>query len=96
MTDILLDDTGDIKFENGDFAIGFSDDQHQQNIIVANKGEFKEFPELGVGIVQMLSDDDYTDTLIEVKKNLQYDGMSVTNVKFEEPGKLTIDGKYKV
>lgn len=96
MTDLLLDENGDAKFVDGDFATGYSDDQHQQHILLANKGEFKEFPELGVGIVQMLADDDYTDMLIEAKKNLQYDGMTINNIKIEEGGKLGIYGKYKV
>ena len=94
MTDLLLDNTGDLKFENGDFATGFSDNQHQQHILLANKGEFKEFPEIGVGIVQMLADDEYTDVLIEAKKNLQYDGMKINNIKFEQDGKLNIYGSY--
>jgi len=94
MTDFLLDDDGDIKIANGDLFAGRSDEQHQQHIIIANKGEFKEFPELGVGIVQLFGDDDYTNILIETKKNLQYDGMTVRNVKFENGGNLTIYGEY--
>lgn len=94
MTDILTDDNGDLLIQNGDIVIGESDNQHQVDIILSNKGEYKEFPEIGVGIVQMLSDDDPMSVLIEIKKNLQYDGMKVDNVKFEENGKITIDGSY--
>ncbi|MPT33735.1 MAG: oxidase [Flavobacterium sp.] len=95
MTDIILDDKGDLSFKNGDIEIGYSDNQHQEHILLANKGEYREFPELGVGIVQMLDDDDYMSVLIEAKKNLEYDGMKISNIKFEENGNLTIDGKYK-
>jgi hypothetical protein len=95
MTDLLLDSNGDISFKNGDLDIGFSDNQHQEHILLANKGEFREFPEIGVGITAMISDDDYTDMLIEIKKNLQYDGMKINNVKFDNDGKLDIDGYYK-
>ena len=95
MTDLLLDSDGDLSFKNGDLDIGFSDNQHQEHILLANKGEFREFPEIGVGIIAMLSDDDYTDMLIEIKKNLQYDGMKINNVKFDNYGKLDIDGYYK-
>lgn len=95
MTDLLLDSDGDLSFKNGDLDIGFSDNQHQEHILLANKGEFREFPEIGVGIIAMLSDDDYTDMLIEIKKNLQYDGMKINNVKFDNDGKLDIDGYYK-
>ena len=95
MNDILLEENGDLSIKNGDFDIGFSDNQHQEHILLANKGEFKEFPEIGVGIAAMLSDDDYTDMLIEIKKNLEYDGMKIKNVKFDETGNLDIDGYYK-
>lgn len=94
MEDVLTDKNGDLLFANGDIAIGYSDNQHQEHIIIGNKGDFKESPEIGVGIFQMLSDDNPMGVLIEIKKNLQYDGMKVKNVKFEENGKITIDGQY--
>jgi hypothetical protein len=94
MNDILLDSNGDLSFKNGDLEIGYSDNQHQEHILIANKGEFREFPELGVGIIQMLNDDDYLPVLIEAKKNLEYDGMKINNIKFEENGNLNIDGSY--
>jgi hypothetical protein len=95
MNDLLLDENGDLSIVNGDFDIGFSGNQHQEHILLANKGEYKEFPELGVGIAAMLGDDDYTDMLIEIKKNLEYDGMKIKNVRFDENGNLDIDGNYK-
>lgn len=93
MIDILIDE--DLEFEDGDFAIGISDKQHIKHILKAFKGEFKEFPELGVGIEQMINDDNYMDVLIEAKKNLQYDGVEVKNIKFTNEGKLNVDGEYK-
>lgn len=95
MYDIILNENNDLDIENGDFVIGKADNQHQKHILIATKGEYKEFPELGVGISKMLSDDDFTDMLIEAKKNLQYDGMDVENISFNKSGKLIIDGKYK-
>ena len=93
MIDILIDE--DLEFEDGDFAIGISDKQHIKHILKAFKGEFKEFPELGVGIEQMINDDNYMDILIEAKKNLQYDGVEVKNIKFTDEGKLNVDGRYE-
>ena len=93
MIDILIDE--DLEFEDGDFAIGISDKQHIKHILKAFKGEFKEFPELGVGIEQMINDDNYMDVLIEAKKNLQYDGVEVKNIKFTDEGKLNVDGRYE-
>lgn len=94
MKDILTDENGDLLIKNGDLLIDYSDNQHQEHIILANKGDFKETPEIGVGIAQLISDDDPMSVLIDIKKNLQYDGMNVRNVKFEEDGKITIDGSY--
>jgi hypothetical protein len=95
MNDFLLDENGDLLIENGDFVIGDSSSQHQKDILMATKGEFKEFPEIGVGIEAMLFDDDYMDFLIEAKKNLEYDGMDINNIEFTAEGSLNIDGKYK-
>lgn len=95
MTDLLLDHNNALVIENGDFMIGRSDEQHQKHILLANKGEYKAHPEVGVGIVEMLGDDAYTESLIEIKKQLQYDGMVIKNVSYNENGKLIIDGNYK-
>jgi hypothetical protein len=95
MTDILLDETNNLIIKDGDFVLGYSDNQHQIHILRANKGEIKDFPELGVGIEQILDDDEPIDILIEAKKNLEYDGMKINNIKFEENGNLNIDGYYK-
>lgn len=94
MTDILLDENNDVLIKDGDFVIGRSDEQHQAHIIIANKGEYKAHPEVGVGIQDMLNNDDYTEILIEVKKQLQYDGMRINNVTYGQNGKLNIDGEY--
>ena len=94
MQDILLDENGDLLIENGDLVIGFSDNQHQLDILTATKGEFKEHPEVGVGIHEMLSDDAFTETILEAKKQLEYDGMSITDIILKNDGTLTIDGEY--
>ena len=94
MTDFLLDENGDLDLTNGDLNLGYSDNQHQEHILLANKGEFREFPEIGVGIDKMLSDDDYIPVLIEMKKNLEYDGMKIKNIKIDDNGNLDIDGSY--
>jgi hypothetical protein len=49
--DILFSDTdGTLLYANGDFAVGKSDEQHFQAIIVSEKGHFKNAPYIGVGI----------------------------------------------
>lgn len=94
MQDILLDENGDLLIENGDLVIGFSDNQHQLDILLANKGEFKEHPEVGVGIEIMIDDDGFTETILEAKKQLEYDGMTIEDIILKSDGTLTIDGEY--
>jgi len=50
--DILLDDTADLSFKNGDLEVGASDEQHVILIVNTMPGSFKQFPLLGVGIIQ--------------------------------------------
>ena len=93
MKDILIDNNNDLRLStDGDFEVGYSDNQQQKAILTTEKGEWKEHPEVGVGIAQMLADDLYTEMLIEVKKQLEYDGMQINDVALQEGGKLLIDG----
>ena len=95
MKDILIDNNNDLRLSaDGDFEIGYSYNQQQMAILTTEKGEWKEHPEVGVGIAQMLADDLYTEMLIEVKKQLEYDGMQINDVALQEGGKLLIDGTY--
>jgi hypothetical protein len=94
MKDILIDDNNDLRLLAGDFEVGHSDNQQQKAILTTEKGEWKEHPEVGVGIAQMLADDLYTEVLIEIKKQLEYDGMQINDVALKEGGKLLIDGQY--
>ena len=93
MKDFLFKD--DLQITNGDLAIGESDNQHQEHILKAFKGEYKKTPEIGVGIEQMLNEDSPVSFIIEAKKNLEYDGMKIKNIYFSDNDKLIIDGKYK-
>lgn len=92
MIDFLFDD--DFIISNGDFAVGNSDNQHVKHILIASKGEFKANPEIGVGIENMLNTEDPNEFLIEAKRNLQYDGMKVSNIAFTENGTINVDAKY--
>lgn len=92
MNDILF--TDDLELTNGDFSIGESNNQHIQHILLSNKGEYKATPEIGVGLDKMLNTEDPMEFLIEAKKNLEYDGMSVQNIAFTENGKLNVDVRY--
>ena len=75
--DILLDDTGDLLIENGDFVVGDSNQQHVESILLSQKGEFKEFPLVGFGIVNYIkSDTPEVKFKRDLKIQLEYDGFN--------------------
>ncbi len=92
MNDFLFEN--DLVIIGGDLAIGESDNNHVKHILIANKGEFKASPELGVAIEEMFANENPNQFLIEAKRNLQYDGMQVSNISLTENGTVNVDAKY--
>lgn len=85
----------DLEIAGGDFLLGESSSQHQQHILLADKGEYKQFPELGVGILNMLLSEDATAFLIEAKRNFEYDRMQVNEIKFTNENTLIVEAVYE-
>ena len=91
----IVDD--DFEFANGDFRVLDSDQQHVEHIIKADKGHFRQFPLIGVGIdkkqhgnltVQALKQD--------IKLQLRSDNYAVRQVILDEVGQefnISIDAK---
>jgi len=81
-TDILLQDY-DLLIENGDIAVGESTRQHQDLLLLADKGEFKQFPTVGVGILRYLETHDTNDLAREIRTEFNRDGMTIDEIKFD-------------
>lgn len=80
MTDILLGTDGDLKIENGDLVIGYSDTQHQKLLLTSFKGQWKEKPTIGVGAAGFLKDEDVQGLAAEIKQEFERDGMRVNKI----------------
>jgi hypothetical protein len=97
--DLLYRDDGDIAVADGDLVIGFSDEQHVQDILVANKGDYKENPVTGVGIIN------YLDAPFSLKERdnlrrgimlqLEADGVKEVNINIASTGEINVKGIYK-
>jgi len=94
MNDYLLTGDMDLKIENGDFAVGDPTLQNQQIILKAQKGEIKEYPELGVGVDNEVFAENHNKLLIEIKRNFKYDGMKVKQLGYLDNGKLFVNAVY--
>ena len=88
-------DIDDLKIVDGDFVIGESTLQHQRHLLLAEKGDYKQDPTIGVGIGSFLLDDDVEGMLREVNIEFLRDGMNVTKVGMTKDGKLEIDADYE-
>lgn len=95
MTDLLLDENNDLRIENGDVVFGGSDEQHRMLLLSTEKGAWKENPDVGVGLINYLMDDDIPGLKNEVRKQFIKDGMKVQHVSYEEAtNNLNYDAAY--
>lgn len=95
MNDIIIKG-GDLETANGDFVTGYSNEQHQEHLLVFQKGSLKGDPECGVGIENYLRDTEIPDMVREIRHQFERDGMNVNSVVYdEEQYKLSFDANYK-
>lgn len=96
MKDLLLNDAGDLQITGAGLVIGISDQQHQEHLLIGQKGSVKQFPDTCVGIENYINTSDTTDMLREIRYQYEQDGMVVNTISYDEQqGKLTHDAEYK-
>lgn len=91
-TDILLEGN-DLAIVGGDFAIGESSEQHKKLLLLSNKGEWKEKPMRGVGILRFTETSDKTGLAREIASEFSRDGMKIAKIEINIP-KIEIDANY--
>ena len=95
--DIQIDNnTNDLVIQNGDFVIAEADKTQAKFIILASKGEIRQYPLLGVGINRFIGSSIGADILFNTVKNeLLSDGLSLDsfNLKNNSGGNVEIDFK---
>lgn len=85
--DIILDDLGDLEIKNGDFYVADSDQQHVILIINTQVGDWKQYPTLGVGIINYLASSGKTAELKRsISLQLTADGYKVNDVVLTQSG----------
>jgi hypothetical protein len=91
-TDIITDSTNDLIIENGDFKLNESDSQHVEHIITADKGQFRQWPLIGVGINRLINGSINPQSLKQViKLNLESDNYNVRLIEVDSIDKLSIN-----
>jgi hypothetical protein len=95
MNDFIMED--DLEIKNGDFVIDEASQQNLTHILLSQKGSFKEYPILGVGLTRYLKSPDATTRLRlenEIDKQLIYDNFSVRTLDVNDLKNIKIDGNY--
>ncbi|GGG33438.1 oxidase [Hymenobacter glacieicola] len=94
--DVLLNADYDLEIRGGDFVIGESTEQHQALLLYTNKGEWRQAPEVGIGIVEMLLDDaSGVGIASEIQQQLELDGQQIMALRLSPQGALHLEGYYK-
>jgi hypothetical protein len=93
-TDILLDENFRFRIEDGDLVVGDATLQHQQLLLISEKGEWKQNPSTGVGIKTYLNDDSFADIAKEIETQFAQDGMTISLLNVFEDGKIKIEAEY--
>lgn len=94
MNDILLTSGYGLDTENGDFRVGDCLKQSQMLLLETSKGEWKQSPEMGVGLVSFLEDYDMTRAAREIREQFSKDGMRVERIRIEGTV-LNVDAQWR-
>ena len=90
--DIILTEENDLMFENGDFVVNDSDQQHVLLILNTNQGSWKQFPFLAVGIRRYLNSSGQSQVLRRsIQVQLEADGYNVKDVIVQNNDVYSID-----
>ena len=80
MHDIALNDVEDLATIGGDFITGESTAQHQRQLILNNKGDFKQNPTICVGAATFIDDEGAQNLVRNISIEFLKDGMEVKDM----------------
>ncbi len=94
MIDFILDENNVLRTKDGDLVIGESDLQHQNLLLILDKGSLKEHPTACVGLAKFLESESPDAMLREIRTQFVNDGLKVNALSYKN-GKLTVDANYQ-
>jgi hypothetical protein len=76
-------------------VIGDTMSQNQALILIANPGEFKTEPTIGVAIDELLLDNDYLRFRHRIREHFEKDGLKIKSIQLSDGKPLLIDASYE-
>ncbi|CAM1361533.1 conserved hypothetical protein [Tenacibaculum litopenaei] len=95
MIDFRIDQ--DLLFYQGDLYLAEASQQNIEHLLLAQKGSYKEYPLLGVGIENYLRGNSAINKLrleAEIEKQLEFDNFKVRLIDVTNLNAIQIDGNY--
>lgn len=93
--DFILGDDMDLSIVDGDLDFGESTLEHQRDILLAQKGSFRQVPLVGVGITtELLNDQNEDEFRRTVQEQMELDGMKVARLVVTAPGSFDLNTRY--
>ncbi len=80
MNDIKLDNNEDLAIVANDFAIVESTPQHQMELVLTGKGDWKQNPLIGVGADGYIDDEGAHNIVRAITQEFMNDGMEVIDL----------------
>jgi len=93
----FIDDvtTGDLMIRNGDFVTGESTLQHQQDLLLGEKGQYRLYPDVGVSFQQFVNDNaDFDDLNAAIQSEFVKDGMRIGKLVIKDIENIEISAQY--
>ena len=94
MMDIQLTSDLELAFAAGDLVIDDNLKQAQQLLLGTNKGEWKQNPKAGVGVVNYIESAATGELSREIREQYSRDGMQVNSVKISN-SQINVDAQWK-
>ena len=93
MNDIILTTELDPMVKDGDFVAGESLGQAEQLLLLTSKGEWKQTPTAGVGLVNYVEGHSESDMCREIRQQMEMDGIRVLSLAIKQ-GTLDINSEW--
>ena len=92
ITDVIYNKTAPIK--QGDWILEESEQTHIEDILITNKGEYRQHPLVGVGALNFLNSTLDKDTIRKrVSVQLEYDNFKVDDISLLRDGSIRISAR---
>lgn len=95
MQDYQNTENDDLLFEDGDLVVHDATRQHQEDILIAGKGNYRQFPDVGVDVLKFLDDDTNGDLPFVIRREFEKDGMTIQTLEINSDGSGEIIATYE-